>query len=105
MWNVSGINISMTEGDYGIPLPMTIKGATISAQESVKITFKKQKNGNAILVKEYSFTNNTAWLEFTANESALFPVGQYYYTIDWYRNGVFLCNIVPVGSFNVGGKA
>lgn len=33
MWNVSGVNLQMTEGDYGVALPITIAGTTLGEND------------------------------------------------------------------------
>lgn len=106
MWNVNGKNISMAEGDFGLALPSTINGIEFSSGDSVRFTFKDIVDGNTILVKEFSnISNNTVYLIFTEEESALFAVGKYVYALDWYHDGVFMCNIIPVGNFKVVNKA
>ena len=102
MWNVNGNDLKMCEGDYGIALPIKINGMTFASGDCVKITFKDENNGNEILVKDYSsVNNNTVNLEFTQEESALFPVGNYVYRMDAYQNGNYLNNIVPSASLKV----
>lgn len=102
MWNVNKNDLSMAEGDYGIQLPVTIEGATLGQGDAIKFVFKKSVDGELVLEKTYSsFDQNTAYLEFTAAESALFPIGTYVYRMDWYQNGVFLCNIIPSAKFKV----
>ena len=104
MWNVNGITLNMTEGDWGVKLPVTVTGVTFTANDSVRI--KIQRDETAIIEKEYTnITNNTFDLEFTEAESALLPVGSYLYSLDWYQNGAFMCNIIPSGLFMVGDKA
>lgn len=105
-WNVTNHALSMTEGDYGTALPVEIKGATLGAQDSIKLTFKTVVNGDEILSKDFNgITDNTVSLELTEEESALFPVGQYVYCLDWYQNGNFMCNIIPSAQFKVVDKA
>ena len=36
-WNVTNLNLSMAEGDYGIALPVEIQGTTLGAQDSIKL--------------------------------------------------------------------
>ena len=69
MWNVSGNSLSMTEGDWGVKLPVTVSGATFAANDSLKIVIK---NGETTLVeKEYTnITQNTVNLELTEAECA-----------------------------------
>lgn len=106
MWKVQDSSIFMTEGDYGIALPVTVSGATLGTADSIKFTFKSFMNGEAILEKVYdSPVQNTVNLEFTASDSAKFRVGKYLYSMDWYQNGSFLCNIIPAGVFKVVDKA
>lgn len=96
----------MAEGDWGIQLPVTISGTTLTENDSLLFTFKDKKNGDVILTKEYSdITDNSVNLEFTEAESALFAPGSYVYSLDWYQNGNFMCNIILCGSFKVGDKA
>lgn len=96
MWNVSGTTLIMTEGDYGIKLPVTISGTTLGAGDSVKLIFKAKQNGDELLVKDFdSITDNTVDLDLTEAESALFSVGSYVYSLDWYQDGNFMCNIIP----------
>lgn len=104
MWVVSGTSLSMAEGDWGVELPVTVSGVTFSANDSLKIVIK---NGETTLVeKEYTnITQNTVKLELTETESALLPIGVYVYRLDWYQDGAFMCNIIPVSSFKVVDKA
>ena len=104
MWNVKGITLNMTEGDWGVKLPVTVTGVTFAANDSVRI--KIQRDETTIIEKEYTnITQNTFDLEFTEAESALLPVGSYLYSLDWYQDGAFMCNIIPSGMFLVGDKA
>lgn len=104
MWNVNGITLNMTEGDWGVKLPVTVTGVTFTANDSVRI--KIQRGETTIIEKEYTnITQNTFDLEFTEAESALLPVGSYLYSLDWYQDGAFMCNIIPSGMFLVGDKA
>lgn len=104
MWVVSGTSLSMAEGDWGVELPVTVSGATFAANDSLKIVIK---NGETTLVeKEYmNITQNTVKLELTEAESALLPIGVYVYRLDWYQDGAFMCNIIPVSTFKVVDKA
>ena len=104
MWNVNGITLNMTEGDWGVKLPVTVTGVTFTANDSVRI--KIQRGETTIIEKEYTnITQNTFDLEFTEAESALLPVGSYLYSLDLYQEGAFMCNIIPSGMFLVGDKA
>ena len=94
----------MAKGDWGVELPVTVSGATFAANDSLKIVIK---NGETTLVeKEYTnITQNTVKLELTEAESALLPIGVYVYRLDWYQDGAFMCNIIPVSTFKVVDKA
>lgn len=107
VWNVIPVNgLQMVEGDYGIELPVSVTGTTIGPSETLKFTFKDKVNGTIIMEKDFvPVTDNTVNLVFTEEESALFPVGQYVYSIDWFSDGVFSCNILPAAQFKVVDKA
>ena len=105
MWAVIGNDLKMTEGDYGLQLPVTISGTTFTASDEVMFTLKDRVNGSTILTKTFAnIEDNTFNLELTEAESAQLSVGKYVYSLDWYQNGNFMCNIVPVASFKVGEK-
>lgn len=105
-WSVTGQKLSMVEGDYGIAIPVEINGATLGAQDSIKLIFKTAINGDEIFSKEFNgIVDNTVELELTEEESELLPVGGYVYSLDWYQNGNFMCNIIPSASFSVVDKA
>lgn len=106
MWNVNGQDLKMCRGDWGIRLPITVSGVTLSNNDELLFVLKKQDSGSAIITKTFShIVNNTINLEFTENESNLLPVGGYVYSLDWYQNGAFLCNIIPSSLFKVVAKA
>ena len=103
MWDSAGNNISMCGGDWGIELPITLSGVTLGEHDSLKITIA---NEAPLIVKEFTnITKNTINLVLTQAESALLPVGTYVYSLDWYQDGSFLCNIIKYGLFLVGDKA
>lgn len=106
MWNVIGQDLKMAEGDWGIQLPITITGTTFAENDEVKLTIKTALNGDTILEKTFAnISENTANLELTEAESALLPVGSYVYRLDWYQDGAFMCNIIPIASLKVVDKA
>lgn len=106
MWRVVSNSISMTEGDFGVSLPVTINGIEFTASDTVKISILTAMNGEAIVEKEFTaIDEGTVNLELTQAESALLPVGAYVYRLDWYQSGVFMCNIVPCAAFKVVEKA
>ena len=102
MWASNGLEMVMTEGDFGIQIPITIHDVTFSANDELQLTIKKKRNGDTIITKTYeNITNNTIQLELTEEESALLPTGLYIYVLDWYQDGAFLCNLVPSSIFKV----
>ena len=106
MWAVSGNEIKMTEEDFGVLLPITINGTTFTANDEIKFAIKNQMNGETIIEQTFSnITDNTINLLLSATDSAKLKVGTYVYCLDWYQNGVFLCNIIPSALFRVGDKA
>lgn len=108
MWNANNqtMNLEMAEGDYGIELPVTLNGTTLTSSDCIKFTFKDSMNGTTILEKELTNpVQNTVKLVFTAQESALFEVGCYVYSMDWYQSGAFMCNIIEGALFKVVDKA
>ena len=105
-WSSNGNSLSMCEGDWGIQLPVILSGTTLTASDCLRFTFKTEKNGTTLFEKEYSdIQDNTVNLEFTEAESALLPVGTYAYSLDWYQDGAFLCNIIPYALMKVVDKA
>lgn len=105
MWVANGNDLKMAEGDWGIDLPITVSGVEFTANDILKITFKKGMNTTAILEQTYTPENNAINLVFTEEESALFTVGTYVYALDWYQNDLFMCNIIPCASLRVVDKA
>ena len=104
MWVVRDNTIQMAEGDFGIGLPVTVNGATLEAGDSLRFTFKQQ--GYELLTKEFGdIVDNTVEIVFTQEESELFAPGVYSYTLDWFKDGEFMCNIVLSGVFKVVDKA
>lgn len=106
MWIVNEHELKMTENDFGIALPVIVTGAVLGNQDNLKFTFKNKVNGELILEKDYNgITDNTVDLMFTEEESAKFTVGIFVYSLDWYQNGVFKCNLIESALLRVGDKA
>ena len=95
-WTVDENEISMCEGDYGIDLPITVTGAELTEADTMMITIKDAMNGNTLLEKSF-----TEALALSAEDTALLPVGKYVYSLDWYKNNTFMCNIIPKAPFKV----
>lgn len=107
MWAVKGNNIEMTEGDWGVALPITVSvGSSISASDQLKLEILDGHNGNVIISKDYSnISYDTIRLTLTQAETAKLKPRSYVWRLDWYQAGSFLCNVVPEASFKVVDKA
>lgn len=103
MWIVTNnTDLQMTEGDFGIQLPVEIGGTTLSANDSIRFTLKTKVTGREVITKEYNeIIDNTFNLEMTEAETAKIPTGAYLYSLDWCQNGLFMCNIIPAAPFKV----
>jgi hypothetical protein len=103
------LRITMTEGDFGITLPIEIetkKGETITENTDFIIKIFKKINTEPLISKTYSdIENNTIEFSLTQEESSRLPTGDYCYDLDWYQNGVFMCNLVRAEEFVVEEKA
>ena len=105
MWIVKGKSIQMTEGDYGVSLPITISGTTFTASDEVKLTIKADVNGESVLEVVFSnIQNNTVNLSLSESDSEKLKVGTYVYSLD-YQNNSFMCNIIAASPFKVVEKA
>lgn len=101
----SGKKIIMTEGDYGLDLPIKIVGATLQSNDEIRMLIKTQRNGTVLLEKNFeNIQNNTINFSLTKEESSVFKPVNYVYVLDWYRDNEFLCNLVPDGTFKVEDK-
>ena len=97
-------NIQMTEGDYGIVLPIIVQGVAFAEHDEAKI--KIVRGATVLLEKTFgNITNNTISVILTEAESTLLTVGNYQYSLDWYQDGAFMCNIIPRSLFKVVDKA
>lgn len=102
------LRITMTEGDFGIILPIELETEneeTITSEDSFVLNIFKEIDTDSLVSKNYTnIQNNTIEFSLTEEESALLPVDKYYYDLDWYRNGEFMCNLVPEEIFLVTAK-
>ena len=97
--------ILMTEGDFGLSLPITITGGEISNEEEIKFSIKKINGEEIIQPKIYkNINNNTFNLAFDKTESDLLKKGTYLYYLDWYKSDEFLGNVINGEIFEVEGK-
>ncbi len=102
MWKADGCSLQMTAGDYGVALPFELKGITISEQDSIKIVVKSETCGTKLIEKDFqSIEDNIVNLLFTKEESSKLQVGGYKYRLDWYQDGIFMCNIISDGTLRV----
>ena len=101
MWTVlAGSTIQMVEGDYGLELPITVSGITLAANDEIRV--KIAKGDNVLIEKTYGeISQNTVTLMLTEAESALLPVGNYCYSLDWYQDGAFMCNVIQRNGLRV----
>lgn len=94
-------DIIMVEGDYGISLPITIIGTTIPTDDVVSFCIK-DLDGNTVVDIDYTnIVENKFDFVLTEQQSDKLKAGWYIYQIDWYRNGVFLGNIINSKDFIV----
>ena len=106
MWKSSGSTIEMAVGDYGIGLPVKINGVTFGENDSVKFRVTDGRTRQERLSLDFAhIAQNTVEINLTEAQSEDLPVGEHFYALDWYRDGVFMCNIIPFGLFRVVKKA
>ena len=106
--NEGNKKIEMTEGDFGITLPIeiNIEGTELSSTDKFVFKIFKEINKEPIIEKVFeNITNNTIELKFTEEESKKLEVGSYYYDLDWFQEDVFLSNILARKKFTVREKA
>ena len=106
MWAVTGLNLNMTEQDYGVQLPVEVRGAEFGPADTIKLVIKEKMNGPSILEKDFTnLSENIFNLVLTQAESNSLPVGDYVYRLDWYNNGSFMDCLVERSHFKVVDKA
>lgn len=106
--NEENKKIEMTEGDFGITLPIeiNIEGTELTTTDKFVLKIFKEINGESIIEKVFeNITNNTIELKFTEEESKKLEVGLYYYDLDWFQEDTFLSNILARKKFAVREKA
>lgn len=100
MWNVNGNTIRMVEGEYGVDLPLTVNGTTLTASDELRLAIKQ--DGQTVLEKTYAdIVDNTINVRLTEAESSALRVGKYRYSIAWYQEGFFLCYLIDKALFEV----
>ncbi len=102
MWAVIGNDLKMTEGDYGLQVPIKLIGGTITASDEFRILINDARDQATIIEKHYSnIQDDKILFELTEAESALLPIGSYLWGLDWYQSGAFMDNLIPMSSFKV----
>lgn len=104
-YNDTTREIGMAEEDFGVALPFTITGATVSQQDEFVLQINRQQNGDGVLTKVYPANGNGFNLIITQEESERLKPGAYAYYLDWKQTGVFNYNLICNGIFRVGDKA
>lgn len=102
------MRIEMTEGDFGIVLPIEIdiEEAEISNIDKFILKIFKEINGEVIIEKVFEkIENNTLELKFTQEESKKLEIGDYFYDLDWFQEDAFLSNILAKKKIVVTDKA
>lgn len=100
MWRANGNDLQMAVGDYGVKLPIALSGITVGQYDEMRVKIANQNS----TVLELTFSNisgNSIDVELTAEQSAKLRVGNYVYSLDWYQNGSFMCNLIERALFKV----
>lgn len=98
--------IEMTEGDFGLVLPIKIGGIELTESDEFSLKIFKEKDAEPVLTKTFkNIVNNTLELQFTQEESKKLEIGDYYYDLDWFQDDTFLSNILAGKKFVVKDKA
>ena len=106
MFRSFGNELHMTEGDYGVGLPLTVRGLSFGSADWLRFAVKAAPNGETLLEKSFAdIDDNRVTLTLTAAESALLPPGRYVWTLDWLQEDSFLCCLMPGAAFVVEDKA
>lgn len=102
MLRSSGKKIIMTEKNYGLHLPIKITGATIQKNDTLEFYIKQTGAKESVIQNKYDNINeNTIDFVLTKEQSEKLKVGIYQYSIDWYRDNIFLNTIVNGYPFEV----
>lgn len=100
MFETFKYKITMTEGDYGVSLPIHFIDAGFESSDSIKVTI--MVDSETSIEKTYTeIVDDTIDFSLTESESKLLPVGFYLYSIEWYQDGVFKDCILEKSPFVV----
>ena len=96
----------MTEGDFGVALPIEISVEQLTADDVFSIKIFKSINTEPLIIKEYSnIKDNIIEFKLTKEDSLKLSVGKYKYDLDWYQGNKFLGNLIANARFKVLEKA
>ena len=106
MWDTGNKNlIKRVEKDWGIQLPIKIEGIEFTDHDQILFTLKTEIDGELVFTKTFDhISENTISLSLTEEETNMLTVRDYAYSLDWYQDGAFLCNIIPTAIFRVVNK-
>lgn len=95
--------ITMTEGDYGVSLPIHFIDAGFETNDSIKVTI--MVDSDTSIEKTYTdIVDDTIDFSLTQAETNQLPVGFYLYSIEWYQDGVFKDCILEKSPFVVSAR-
>lgn len=105
-FNIKGSRITMDAYDYGLQLPIDVEEGTFEETDKMLFELKKSKDSAPLISKEYINTlSDTSlfrfFLEFTENESAALPPGNYVYYIKYKKNGELRDTLVSGEDFKI----
>lgn len=104
MWNSTGNAINMTAGDFGVALTIGVHGIELAATDNLLLTIETADKREIKVMKEYENLSGSSVdieLELTAAESAALPAGEYFWLLDWYKDGEFFVNLILDEPFRV----
>lgn len=105
-FNIKGSRIIMDAHDYGLQLPIDVEDGTFEPEDKMLFELKKSKDSAPLISKEYvnTLSDETMFrffLEFTKNESAELPPGNYVYYIRYIKNGELQDTLVSGEDFKI----
>ncbi len=105
MIQISDNNISMSETDFGQPIPLTFEGDILST-DVIKFSIKENFYSEELVLKEFEDLQVEDGicnfnLTFTKDDTDKLKNGDYLYGIALYRNDELKCNIVDSAKFKV----
>lgn len=103
---IKGSRITMDAYDYGLQLPIDVEEGEFETTDKMRFELKKSKDSTVLISKDYVNTlTDTAkfrfFLEFTEEESAELPPGNYVYYIRYIKNGELRDTLVSGEDFKI----